>query len=155
MRTDARLPGSVGIENEDAAIAEEDFPWLPAGFVVVLSVEPLEAGLIVIGGYPCFDGLPGWIDRLESLDVDTTEGQALHCFSGGGARGQSLRRSRGSESARRKVAKGVFVNHLHTSAPFPCPAFSDQTSSFTEAVIACDTVALCPERANSRRFRPK
>jgi len=61
---------SIAIENEDAAIAERDFSRLPTGFVAVVGVLPAEAGLIVIGGDPLFDGLPGWLDGLESLDVE-------------------------------------------------------------------------------------
>jgi len=57
---------SIAIENEDAAIAERDFFRLPTGFVALVGVLPAEAGLIIIGGDPLFDGLPGWLDRLKS-----------------------------------------------------------------------------------------
>jgi hypothetical protein len=42
-------PDSIGIEDEDAVIAERDFSGLPAGFVDVVRVLPMEAGFIVIG----------------------------------------------------------------------------------------------------------
>lgn len=43
-------PGSIGIEDEDAAIIERDFPWLPGGFVAVVRVLIVEAAFIVISG---------------------------------------------------------------------------------------------------------
>ena len=70
MRAGEAEPDLFGIEDEDAAIIERDFPWLPGGFVAVVGVLPVEAGFIVIGGDPLFDSLPGWLDRLESLDVE-------------------------------------------------------------------------------------
>jgi hypothetical protein len=63
-------PGLIDIEDEYAIIIERDFSGLPLGFVAVVRVLPVEAGLIVIGGNPLFDGLPGWLDGLESLDVE-------------------------------------------------------------------------------------
>ena len=56
---------SIAIENEDATIAERDFFRLPTGFVALVGVLPAEAGLIIIGRNPLFDGLPGWLDGLE------------------------------------------------------------------------------------------
>ena len=35
------------------------------GFVVVVGVLPVEADFIVIGGYPLFEGRPGWPDGLN------------------------------------------------------------------------------------------
>ncbi len=66
MRAGEAQPDSIGIKDEDAAIFERDFLGLPAGFVAVVGVLPVEAGLIVIGGNPLFDGLPG---RLDGLDL--------------------------------------------------------------------------------------
>ena len=63
-------PGSIDIEDEDAIIIERDFSGLPLGFVAVVRVLPVEAGFIVIGGDPLFDGLPGWLDGLESLNIE-------------------------------------------------------------------------------------
>lgn len=70
MRAGEAQPDSIGIKNEDAAIIERDFSGLPAGFVAVVGILPVEAWLIVIGGDPLFDGLPGWLDGLESVDVE-------------------------------------------------------------------------------------
>lgn len=67
-------PGLIDIEDEYAIIIERDFSGLPLGFVAVVRVLPVEAGLIVIGGNPLFDGLPGWLDGLESLDVEGGSG---------------------------------------------------------------------------------
>ena len=63
-------PDSIGIEDEDAVLIERDFSGLPTGFVAVVGVLPVEADFIVIGGDPLFDGLPGWFDGIESLDVE-------------------------------------------------------------------------------------
>ena len=52
MRAGEALPDLIGIEGEDAVISERDFSWLQGGFVAVMQVERLEAGLIVIGGVP-------------------------------------------------------------------------------------------------------
>jgi len=56
---------SIAIENEDAAIAERDFSRVPTGFVALVGFLPVEAGPIVIGGDPLFDGLPGGLDGLK------------------------------------------------------------------------------------------
>jgi hypothetical protein len=61
-------PGSIDIEDENAILIERDFPWLPGGFVAVVGVLPVEAGFIVIGGNPLFDGLAGWLNGLEGID---------------------------------------------------------------------------------------
>ena len=59
---------SIGIEDEDAAIAERDFFGLPAGLVAVLGVQPLEARLTVICRYPFFaeatNGRPSFADTM-------------------------------------------------------------------------------------------
>ena len=59
----------IAIENEDATIAKRDSLGLSGGFVAVVGVLPVETGFIVIGGDPLFDGLPGWLDGLEGVDV--------------------------------------------------------------------------------------
>ena len=70
IRAGEAQPDSIGIEDEDAAIIERDFSGLPAGFVAVVGVLPVEADLIVIGRNPLFDGLPGRLDGLKGLDVE-------------------------------------------------------------------------------------
>ena len=57
-------PGLIGIKGEDAVIAERDFHRLPGGFFAMMRVLPVEAWLIVCGGDPLFDGLPGRLDGL-------------------------------------------------------------------------------------------
>jgi hypothetical protein len=69
-------PDSIGIEDEDAVIAERDFFRLPGGFVAVVGVPTGVADpgysdkFVVIGRDPLLDGLPGRLDGLESLDVE-------------------------------------------------------------------------------------
>jgi hypothetical protein len=62
--------GSIGIEDEDAVIIEKDLSGLSAGFFAVVGVLPAEADFFVIGGNPLSEGLPGWLDGIESLDVE-------------------------------------------------------------------------------------
>jgi hypothetical protein len=58
-------PDSIDIKDENAVIFEKDFFGLPSGFVAVVGVpigvtDPgYSDKLIVIGGDPLFDGLPG------------------------------------------------------------------------------------------------
>lgn len=63
-------PGLIDIKNEDAVLIERDFYRLPRGFVAVVGVLPVEGRFIVIGRNPLFDGLPGRLDGIESLDVE-------------------------------------------------------------------------------------
>ena len=79
MRAVLIQQGSIGIEDEDAVISERDFLGPPRGFVAVVGALPVEAGLIVIGGNPLFDGLPGQLDGLEGADV---EGQVANPRAG-------------------------------------------------------------------------
>ncbi len=50
IRAGEAEPGSIGIEDEDAVIAEQDFLGLPSGFVAVVRVLIVEAAFIVISG---------------------------------------------------------------------------------------------------------
>lgn len=70
MKAGEAQPDLIGIKDEDAILIERDFPGLPVGFVALVGVLPVEAGLIVIGGDPLFDGLPGWLDGLKGVDVE-------------------------------------------------------------------------------------
>ena len=71
----------IGIENENATIIERDFSGLPGGFVAVVRVWRVEAGVVVIGRDPLFDDLPGWLDGLTRTAclafTNATEGQTV------------------------------------------------------------------------------
>lgn len=69
MKACEAQPDLIGIKDEDAILIERDFPGLPVGFVALVGVLPVEAGLIVIGGDPLFDGLPGWL-MDQGVDVE-------------------------------------------------------------------------------------
>ena len=58
IRAGKAQSNSIGIEDNDAAIAERDFLGLPGGFVAGLGVLRVEAGVVVTGRDPLFDGLP-------------------------------------------------------------------------------------------------
>ena len=82
----AGWPASIGIENQDAFIIERDFRRLPSGFVALMGVEPLEDRLIVIGGYPLPDGLPGGRKagdcRLEESISSQSADKSIEDFGG-------------------------------------------------------------------------
>jgi hypothetical protein len=81
MRACKAQPDSIGTEDQDEGIFERDFSGLPGGFVAVVRVLPVEAGLIGIGGDPMFDGLPGWLEGLTRTAClafsNATEGQTV------------------------------------------------------------------------------
>lgn len=68
-------PGLIGIEDEDAVLIERNFRGPPGGFVALVGVFPAEADFIVIGRDPLLDGLPGWLDGLEGVDVERRIGK--------------------------------------------------------------------------------
>ena len=62
-------PDSIGVEDEDAVIAERDFLGLPRGFVAVVGGPTGVPGpgysdkVVVVSRNPLFDGLPGLLDE--------------------------------------------------------------------------------------------
>jgi len=66
------------IEDEDAAVSERDFGWLPRGALVILTgiipyrlpflVEPIQIRFVI--GNPFLDGLSGWLDGLHGFDIE-------------------------------------------------------------------------------------
>lgn len=81
IRASGYQPDLLGIHDEDAVLIKQDSSGLPVGFVAVMHVLTVEAGFVVIGGDPLFDGLPGW---FEGVDVEREIGrlrdadEALH-----------------------------------------------------------------------------
>jgi len=58
---------SVAVEDEGAAVAEQDFDGF-SGFAVL--VEPVRLGWLIVLWNSVADGLPGRLDRLEDRDVE-------------------------------------------------------------------------------------
>jgi len=81
--------GLVEIENEDATVFAGDLDWLPGFGALVEQVEPRVS---IVSGNPFADGLPGWLDGLERLDVEGRFGRVrLLAFSSGRMSGKSTR----------------------------------------------------------------
>ena len=79
MRACEAQPDLIGVEDEDAVIAERDFFGLPVGFGAVVggptgvTAPGCSDKVVVVSRNPLFDGLPGWLDE-RNRGTDTLYG---------------------------------------------------------------------------------